>query len=83
MKSMSLLFLLAACLALWAGAAGLESSGKSLLVSQSLSAQTWTRTCAYVAPGGVRTLAVDAADACPAVLPADAPADVQQAWLAE
>ena len=41
------------------------------------------RDGAYVAPGGVRTLAVDAADACPAVLPADAPADVRQALLAD
>lgn len=69
MKSMSLLFLAAASLALWAGAAGLRSSGAAVLLSQSVSAQSWTRTCAYATPEGLATIDVDAAQGCAPVLP--------------
>ncbi|MBX9758043.1 MAG: hypothetical protein K2Y29_04640 [Beijerinckiaceae bacterium] len=82
MKSMSLLFLAAAGLAFYLAGAGLEASGRNVLVSSSVSPETWRRACAYMGPRGMWKVEVDAQEACQASPESASDSLVRQARLA-
>lgn len=83
MKSMSFLFLAIAGLATYLAGAGLEASGRNVLVSSTVSPETWRRACSYMGPQGMWKIEVDAQAACERS-PASAPDGmVRQARLTD
>lgn len=82
MKSMSVLFLAAAGLALYLAGVGVEASGRSVLVSSSVSPETWRRACSFAGPDGMRTLVVEAHETCESSVGRELAAPVRQAVLA-
>lgn len=65
MKSMPVLIVAAAVVCVYAAGASQRWSGSQVLVSSHVSPQTWVRTCTYSLAGGLRSMEVDATDACP------------------
>jgi hypothetical protein len=82
MKSMSVLFLAAAGLALYLAGIGVEASGRTVLVSSSVSPETWRRACSFAGPDGLRTVEVEAHETCDSAGSRAPAGPVRQATLA-
>ncbi len=65
MKSMPILVAAVVVVSLYAVGASQRLSSSQMLVSSSLSQQTWVRTCTYSGAEGLKSLEVDATQTCP------------------
>jgi hypothetical protein len=82
MKSMSLVFLAAFAAAMYVAGARSSSTGQTALVASSVSTESWRRACSYFGGQGIVVIEIDAAETCPAALPAVAERATRQASLA-
>lgn len=66
---MSILFAVMAAAIVFFSDLGLRMTGASALVSSSVSAERWLRTCVYAGPEGFVSIEVDAVMSCPTAAP--------------
>lgn len=66
---MSILFAFMAAVIVFFSDLGFRVTGASALVSSSVSAERWLRTCVYAGPEGLVSIEMDAVKSCPAAAP--------------
>lgn len=65
MKSLPVVIAAAVVVSLYGAGASQRWSGSQLLVSSSLSQETWVRTCTYSGADGLQSVEVNASKTCP------------------